>query len=156
MEDPFVSGTPAGTQPQRESHRYSTFDTHLLSLDASSPSQIKRALEAHLAETERRLQEASNLGTSLVNQQKELTDKLKEVEEQQDEGEVGPELRQKLIDLEKEFNEIGRESARASLGPKSRPLASDDPTGTPGLDGRVSGFIHPLFSWTNPTYTVIL
>lgn len=142
MEDPFVSDSPAGAQPQRESHRYSTFDPQSLSLDASSPSQIKRALEAHLSETERRLQEASNLGTSLVNQQKELSDKLKEVEDQQDEGEVGPELRQKLADLEKEFNEIGRESARASLGPKSRQLASEDTTGqsTPGaLDGRVSG-----------------
>jgi hypothetical protein len=34
------------------------------------------------------------------------------------EGEMGPELRRKLADLEKEYNEIGRESARAFLGPK--------------------------------------
>lgn len=95
-------------------------------MDASSPSQAKRALEAHLAETERRLQDASKLGTALVQQQKELSDKLKEVEGKGDDGEIGPDLRRKLVDLEKEYNEIGRESARAFLGPKSRLGATEE------------------------------
>ncbi|CRG87181.1 Anucleate primary sterigmata protein A [Talaromyces islandicus] len=132
MEDPFVS-SPEGPGASREPHRYSSFDTQLFSLNASSPSQAKRALEAHLAETERRLQEASKLGTALINQQKELSEKLQEVEQQRDEGEVGPELRQKLIELEKEYNEIGRESARAFLAPK-RAISGGE--GTPMVDLR--------------------
>ncbi|KAJ5926918.1 hypothetical protein N7516_008691 [Penicillium verrucosum] len=114
MEDPFVanSGRPAAP---RDSNR---FDTQLYSLNASSPAQAKRALEAHLAETERRLEEASRLGTALIDQQRQLSEQLKEVEQEQNEGEMGPELRRKLADLEKEYNEIGRESARAFLAPK--------------------------------------
>lgn len=133
MEDPFIS-SPDGLAGTREPHRYSSFDTQLFSLNASSPSQAKRALEAHLAETERRLQEASKLGTALVNQQKELTDKLHELDQHRDESEISPELRQKLVELEKEYNEIGRDSARAFLAPK-RAVSGGE--GTPGIDPRV-------------------
>lgn len=140
MEDPFVS-SPDGPAASRDSHRYSSFDTQLFSLNASSPSQAKRALEAHLAETERRLQEASKLGTALVQQQQKLSEKLREVERQQDEGEIGPELRRKLVDLEKEYNEIGRESARAFLAPKRLVSGGD---GTPSVDLRV-WFIYTIF-----------
>lgn len=132
MNDPFVSNPAEGTGP-RESHRYSSFDTQLYSLNAASPAQAKRALEAHLAETERRLEEASKLGTALIEQQRELEDKLKEVE-QHDEGEIGPDLRRKLADLEKEYNEIGRESARAFLGPKR--MGADGHLGTPSADSK--------------------
>lgn len=135
-DDPFVSNAEGGTV--RESHRYSSFDTQLFSLDASSPAQAKRALEAHLAETERRLEEASKLGTALIDQQRELSDKLKEVEHQQDVNEVGPELRQKLAELEKEYNEIGRETARAFLAPKRLAGVSDDAVpGTPSIEPKV-------------------
>lgn len=130
MDDPFVSD--AGLSAQ--SPRYS-FDAELFSLNAASPLQAKRALEAHLEETERRLEEASRIGTALVQQQRELEDKLREVERQQDEEEIGPELRRKLIDLEKEYNEIGRESARAFLAPK-RMVSGDEP-GTPSFDQKV-------------------
>ena len=148
MEDPFVASTPAAATSARESHRYSTFDSQLLSLNASSPAQLKRALEAHLAETERRLQEASKIGTALVNQQKELTDKLQEVEQQEKEGEIGPELRQRLAELERECNEIGRETARAALGQKSRHIG-DEPT-TPSLESRVSyRFVKPSIVTAN-------
>jgi hypothetical protein len=138
MEDPFVAnaGRPAVS---RDSHRYSSFDTQLYSLNASSPAQAKRALEAHLAETERRLEEASKLGTALIEQQQQLSEQLKEVELQQDEGEMGPDLRRKLADLEKEYNEIGRESARAFLAPKRLAGGPDDAQpGTPSFDQKVS------------------
>ncbi|KAJ5688967.1 Anucleate primary sterigmata protein A [Penicillium macrosclerotiorum] len=135
MEDPFVSNSSQAATAPRESHRYSSFDTQLFSLNASSPAQAKRALEAHLAETERRLEEASKLGTALIDQQRELTEQLKEVERQQDEGEMGPELRQRLADLEQEYNEIGRESARAFLAPKRLAGGSEDTQlGTPSFD----------------------
>lgn len=134
LEDPFVSHTPVEHHAQRDSHRYSTFDVQLFSLNTSSPSHAKRALKAHLAETERRLHETSKLGTALVEQQRELTDKLIEVENQQDDGEIGQDLRQKLCELEKEYNEIGRETARVSLGPKIRALGQDDGLTTPSVE----------------------
>ncbi|KAB8235988.1 putative nuclear migration protein (ApsA) [Aspergillus alliaceus] len=133
MDDPFVSNLTEAAAP-RESHRYSSFDKQLFSLDASSPAQVKRALEAHLAETERRLEEASKLGTALIEQQKELEDKLKEVEQQQEASQLGPELQRKLLDLEREYQEIGRETARAFLAPKRLAGGDDGHLGTPSLD----------------------
>lgn len=134
LEDPFVTSGQY-SQQHPHPHRYSAFDTQLLDLNAtSSPSQVKRTLEAHLAETDRRLQDASKLGTTLVQQRKELAEKLKEIERQQDEGEITPELRQRLAELEKEYNEVGRESARAVLAPRSRVASAEE---KPGPDGQV-------------------
>ena len=120
-------------------HRYSHFDTQLFSLGpAASPEQAKRALEAHLAETERRMQDASKLSTTLTQQKKELAERLKEVEKQQSESEITPELRQKLEEIEKEYNEVGRETARAFL-PKSRASSSEMGAGSPFVgDTKVS------------------
>lgn len=119
--DPFVS-VPAPDGPR---HRYSAFDAHLFSLYSNgSPTQTRRALQAHLAETERRLQETSYLGTELVQQRKALTEKLAEIERRQGDNDIGPELRQKLVELEREFNEVGRETARVFL-PKPRVAGSE-------------------------------
>ncbi|KAK3711232.1 hypothetical protein LTR37_009826 [Vermiconidia calcicola] len=101
--------------------RFAPFDTDSL-YTTSSPSQAKRALEAHLKDTDRRIQDASRLGTTLVQQRKDLAARLKDVEQvssQQDGSQVPQELRKKLADLEREYNEIGKESARAFL-PKTR------------------------------------
>lgn len=143
QDDPFVSG---GTNPEqrRASHRFSTFDTQLFAANhpSSSPAQAKLALEAHLTETDRRLQEASNLGTALVKQRKELAERLEEVKQQQGEREVGPELRLKLLEVEKEYNELGRESARAFLAPKARVVSAEEPaSGAFTLDARVRSIL---------------
>ncbi|KAK8214397.1 anucleate primary sterigmata protein A [Phyllosticta capitalensis] len=117
--DPFG---PSTSSNNADSHRkrYAGFDTQTFSVYSdSSPSATKRALEAHLAETERRLREASQLGTILVQQRKELGERLKEVESQSDSAELGAELRSKLIELEREFNEVGKDTARAFI-PKTR------------------------------------
>ncbi|KAL8782099.1 MAG: hypothetical protein Q9213_005710 [Squamulea squamosa] len=138
-EDPFTS-TP--TMQHSRSHRYSSFNTDLFvgNHPTSSPTHAKRALEAHIAETEKRLQEASKLGTTLVEQRQKLSARLREVEQQQNQHELGPELRQRLIDIEKEYNEVGRESARAFLGPKADPApATTDLESSFALDGTRSG-----------------
>lgn len=137
VEDPFASTTPHTQRPH--SHRYSSFDTQLFTLThpSSSPSQAKRALEAHLAETERRLQEASRLGTTLVQQRKTLSERLRDVEAHQALDEIGPDLRQKLIDIEKEYTEVSRESVRAFMGPKNQEH-SEASSAPFALDGRVS------------------
>lgn len=135
-DDPFAS-TPR-MQSSRP-HRYSTFDAHLFADNhpSSSPSHAKRALESHLAETERRLQEASRLGTTLVEQRQKISARLREVELQQNQNELAPELRQRLRDIEKEYNEVGRESARAFLGPKTDTVGTAPDSETPfALDGR--------------------
>lgn len=124
--DPFLSRSGGPSH-----HRYSHFDTLLFSIGpAASPEQAKRALEAHLAETERRIQEASKLSTTLVQQRKELSERLKEVEQQQNDEDITPELRQRLEEIEREYNELGRESARAFL-PKSRVSSSEMTAGSP-------------------------
>jgi hypothetical protein len=125
QNDPFLSASTSSNH-----HRFSHFDSQLFALGpTTSPEQAKRALEAHLAETERRILEASKLGTDLVQQRTDLADRLKDVEKQQSEGDISPELRQKLAEIEKEFNEVGRESARAFL-PKSR-VSSGEMGGSP-------------------------
>jgi chromosome segregation ATPase len=83
-------------------------------------------LQAHLSETNRRLQDTQRLGTSLLQQQQELSQRLKDVETQEDEAEVSPELRKRLAEIEKEHNDIGREIAKALLAPKARAVSPED------------------------------
>ncbi|KAB5547067.1 hypothetical protein GE09DRAFT_199737 [Coniochaeta sp. 2T2.1] len=141
VHDPFTS-PPTG--PTRL--RYAAFDSNLFTLrDVTSPEQAKRALEAHLADTQQRMEEAGKLGTTLLQQKKEITDRLKEVEQlSAQEAELTPELNRKLAELESEYNQVARESARAFI-PKSRVPSSEDPAGVamgspfapPGKGGRV-------------------
>ena len=118
--DPFVS-TPS--QNHAGALRYAQFDADQFSTySTNSPSQAKRALEAHLKGTDRRIQDASKLGTTLLQQRKDLAARLQDVEQVQQDNEVPSELRKKLAELEKEYNEVGKESARAFL-PKSRSIS---------------------------------
>lgn len=133
--DPFHSAGPTH-------HRFSQFNAQLFALGPNaSPAQAKRALEAHLAETDRRMEEAGKLGTALVQQRTELTERLKEVEKLQAEGELPDDLRDKLVEIEKDYNEVARESARAFL-PKSRVPSNEAVAGSPfvpeGKGGKVS------------------
>ncbi|KAI4757496.1 hypothetical protein E4T52_10545 [Aureobasidium sp. EXF-3400] len=119
-DDPFVN--PNATQPSP--HRYASFDNQVFSLyNSSSPAQAKRALEAHLKDTERRIQDASKLGTTLLQQRKDLAARLKDVEEGASED-ITPELQKKLDQLERDYTEVGKDSARAFL-PKSRIVSTD-------------------------------
>ncbi|KAI1077791.1 hypothetical protein F5B20DRAFT_592512 [Whalleya microplaca] len=123
-------------------HRFSNFDSQLFALGPNaSPAQAKRALEAHLSETDRRMEEAGKLGTALVQQRKELTERLKEVEKLEAEGELSTDLRQKLVEIEKDYNEVAKESARAFL-PKQRIPSNEAAAGSPfvpeGKGGRRS------------------
>ncbi|KAJ4865091.1 hypothetical protein T069G_01621 [Trichoderma breve] len=132
--DPFFSAS--STAP---SHlRFSDFDQELFAAGpGSDPRQAKRALEAHLAETDRRLDEAGKIGTALVSQRKALAEQLQEIEKLQAEEELAPELRKKLVSIEKDYNDLARESARVFL-PKQRVAStSDNNQGSPyTLDSR--------------------
>lgn len=126
--DPFVV---AASPPSASRHRLSTNDSQLFSLSPNaSPTQAKRALEAHLAETDRRMEEAGKLGTALLQQRKELSQRLMEVEKQQAEGELSDDLRQRLAEIEKDYNDVARESARAFL-PKQRIPSNEAAAGSP-------------------------
>ncbi|KAK5626638.1 hypothetical protein RRF57_002353 [Xylaria bambusicola] len=123
--DPFRSTGPT------HHHRFSHFNSQLFALGPNaSPAQAKRALEAHLAETDRRMEEAGKLGTALVQQRNELTERLMEVEKLQAEDELSDDLRHKLAEIEKDYNEVARESARAFL-PKSRVPSNEAAVGSP-------------------------
>ena len=125
-EDPFVS-VPGDEQPYPHPAWYSAFDTQISSLNASSsPSQTKRAIEAHIAETNRRLEDAGRLGSSLVQQRAELAEKLKEVEKRKDDTELPFELRERLAEIERDYNDVGRETARALLAPRSRVVSAEE------------------------------
>ncbi|KAI1627105.1 hypothetical protein EDD37DRAFT_621387 [Exophiala viscosa] len=126
LSDPFLDDTQS--RRLSHAHRYSSLiDPESITLGATtSPSQAKRSIIAHIAETERRLHDTQKLGQSLLQQQSELNEKLREVEEQQGDAEITPELRQRLADLEKEHNDVGKEIARALLGPKSRAVSGED------------------------------
>ncbi|OAA63365.1 nuclear migration protein [Niveomyces insectorum RCEF 264] len=140
VERPFALHPPAMAMGAGSSHhyRFADFDEGTFSERAGvSAEQAKRALRSHLAETERRMAEAGRLGTALVQQQKELTEKLREVEELQAESELSPELKKKLSELEKEYDDVARETARAFL-PKQR-IPSNESSGSPeGKSGRRS------------------
>jgi predicted nucleic acid-binding Zn-ribbon protein len=123
--DPFLSsGTPTA-------QRHAGFDSHSFALGpGASATSAKQVLEAHLADTDRRMEEAGKLGTALVQQRKELEDRLREVEQLEAEEELSPDLKQKLTSIEKDFNEVARESARAFL-PKQRLPSSEVTAGMP-------------------------
>ncbi|KIV99360.1 uncharacterized protein PV09_08906 [Verruconis gallopava] len=126
--DPFVQPATPSMAHDVPRFRYGGFDSGAFSLFATgSPAQAKRALEAHLAETERRLQEASRVGQVLVAQRKELVDKLREVESQPQDDEVSPALKARLLDLEKEFNDVNRETARIFVGKNRVPSGGEAP-----------------------------
>ena len=135
--DPFIVNAPVV-----QHHRFSNFDRDLfVAGPGSSPVQAKLALEAHLAETDRRLDEAGKLGTALVSQRKALAEQLQEVQKLRAEGELGPDLKKKLVEIEREYNDLARESARVFL-PKQRAVSSEAHSGSPfvpeGRGGRVS------------------
>ncbi|RDA91448.1 hypothetical protein CP533_6272 [Ophiocordyceps camponoti-saundersi (nom. inval.)] len=130
--DPFVADAAA---QRRHSDFVHDHDSE------SSPTQARRVLEAHLADTDRRLDEAGKLGTALVSQRKALAAQLHELEKLQNEGEINPELRSKLVEIEREYNDVARESARVFL-PKQRVPSTETNSGSPyvpeGRGGRRS------------------
>ena len=133
QSDPFLDDH--ADTPTASAHRFSSLDSDSLSLALhASPHQLKRTLRAHLSETDRRLQDAQRLGTSLLQQQQELSERLREVETQEDEAEVSPELRKRLAEIEKEHDDIGREIAKALLAPKARAVSSEDYPTTEGSE----------------------
>ena len=75
-----------------------------------------------------------------MQQRQNLSQRLRDVRSQEEDTQISPELRQKLVDIEKEYNEVGRQSARAFLG--SRTSTQEDGSDTPfALDGRVRRMI---------------
>lgn len=135
--DPFVVN-PSGPMHLRRSD----FSSPLFGLGpGASAEQAKRVLLAHLQDTEQRMEEAGKLGTSLLHQQKELEHRLREIEQLESEEQLTPDLRQRLADIEKDYNEVAKESARAFL-PKPRVPSNEAAQGSPfapeGKGGRVS------------------
>lgn len=140
--DPFVSSS------NPINHRFLNHDSHTSALGSgASPASAKQALEAHLADTDRRMEEAGKLGTALVQQRRELEERLKEVEQLETEDEISSDLKQKLMVIEKDYNEVARDSARAFV-PKQRMSSYEVSAGMPFTPDkgavRVSYCVFPL------------
>jgi len=131
-DDDVFSSPPDAFSPSYH-HRFSSrFDIEPLDLSStSSPSQLKRTIEAHLQETDRRLEDTQQLGTSLLKQREDLSSKLEEVEQYQDEAHIPPDLQRRLADIEKEHADVSREVARALIAPK--PKHDDSSLGDSGV-----------------------
>ncbi|KAF5018141.1 hypothetical protein F66182_9891 [Fusarium sp. NRRL 66182] len=114
--DPFVASSTTSTPAH---HRYSNYDNDFFSNGPASPESAKRALEVHLQDTERRLEETGKLGTALVNQRKALADQIRELNKMESGEEITEELREKMIGIERDFNALAKESARSFI-PKQR------------------------------------
>lgn len=138
--DPFVS--TSSTTPAH--FRFSDFEKDLRAARSAANLQTaKLALEARLAETDRRLDEAAKLGTALVSQRKTLAEQLQEIDSLPTEEELAPELRKRLVDIEKDYNDLARESARAFL-PKQRVTSSEN-SGSPFMLESRSGRVRSNF-----------
>jgi hypothetical protein len=85
----------------------------VISIYDRSPADIKRALEQRLADTKAKMYNIGRLGESLVKQEKDLNDRLRDVDAQSQDDEIRPELRSKLAELELGFKEIEKESVKA-------------------------------------------
>jgi hypothetical protein len=122
MDDPF-------TTPKHAHEPVLNLDAPpILARPSTSPTQLKRTLEAHLAETRKRLDGAGQLGKDLVKQEEEIEARLRELEESG--GKINPELKRKLAELEKEYNEVGRETSRALLTNKIMNTGGASPHGS--------------------------
>ena len=136
-EDPFLTQPP---ERAPHNHRFSSFDTGLFSANRSpsSPGQARRVLQARLSETEQWLQETSKLGTTLVEQRKNISARLKEVDKHEAGEEIDSELKKRLNEIEKEYSEVSRESIRAFSGSRADPPPNENNNDTAALDGRRS------------------
>ena len=89
------------------------FSSAYITMSDRSYSDIIRKLEQRRADTQTKMYNIGKLGESLVKQEKELNERIREIEAHSQDDEIRPELRSKLADLENGFKEIERESAKA-------------------------------------------
>jgi CRISPR/Cas system type I-B associated protein Csh2 (Cas7 group RAMP superfamily) len=104
---------PAAPVTPHHQIRSTSIGVSALSMSDRSHSDIKRKLEQRLADTKAKMYNIGRLGESLVQQEQELNDRIRELGTQSNDDEIKPELRSKLADLESGFKEVERESAKA-------------------------------------------
>lgn len=113
MDDPFLSPRRGGGDTSSSSVPLDLDAPPILTRATTSPAQLKRTLQAHLAETRKRLEGAGQLGKKLVQQEEDIESRLRELEESG--GKIDSGLKDKLAALEKDYNDVGRETTRAML-----------------------------------------
>lgn len=81
-----------------------------------------------------------------MSQRKALAEQLEEVEKLQNEGEISQDLREKLEDIEKEYENLAGESARAFLPKQKAPNVEDSLSSLHVLEGRSGKVINSYIS----------
>ncbi|RIA96933.1 meiotic cell cortex C-terminal pleckstrin homology-domain-containing protein [Glomus cerebriforme] len=117
------------------------------SIYLQSPAAIKKQLQDQLNEKENQIQMTAELGQTLVKQQTELEQRIKELDQTQGE-EVPQELRDKIAELEKALEAttpkvrgltssgIDLAGSTGSPGPSATSMADSTPTTTTGRNRR--------------------
>src|ERR1700734_3275552 len=114
MYSPGIPSEPATNMtPVTPHHQIRTPGSLYTNMSDRSPADIKHKLELRLADTKTKMYNIGKLGESLVKQERELCERISEMETQSLDDEIRPELRSKLADLENGFKEVERESAKA-------------------------------------------
>ena len=110
---PTIPADPITPVTPQHQIRSISAGSSFFSMSDRSASDVKQKLEQRLADTKQKMHNIGRLGESLLKQEKELNDRIKEMDSQSQNDEIKPELRSKLADLENGFKEIERESAKA-------------------------------------------
>lgn len=120
QDDPFVSTPPhAHPSPQKSDENKPPSN--------EAVQQTRKALERYISDTDKRIQEASTLGTSLLQSRKKLVSQLQNFSQIESADKIGPELQSKLIDIEREHAALSKETARAfNNPPRLDPTAGGD------------------------------
>src|SRR3954447_25583940 len=85
------------------------------SIYLQTPATIKKQLQDQLNEKANQIQMTAKLGQALVEQQSELEQRIRELEQTQGD-EVSQELKDKLAELEKQVNALEESTAKVFLG----------------------------------------
>lgn len=131
-DDPFVT-TPSHKQPSKANGTFYDADSQHLNAD-NAALHAKHALETYIKDTDRRIQDASTLGTSLLQSRKRLVAQLNQVSKHRDSDEITPDLQAKLVELERDHSALSRDTARAvTHGPRFDPSEAADGPMSPAV-----------------------
>jgi Na+/phosphate symporter len=106
-------------------------------------SQASRTIASQIEDTSKHLELVGDVGEKLLAQKQMLAEKLKVLESEPEDAEVSPELRQQLEDLQRNYDEVGRESSRAFSASTSKSAFLGAAYDTPSRDN-----VRPTFGFT--------
>ncbi|KAK6540809.1 hypothetical protein TWF694_008198 [Orbilia ellipsospora] len=115
-------------------------------------SQASRTIANQIEDTTKHLELVGDVGEKLRATKQRLMDRLKEVEDSKGD-ELSPDLRQQLEDLQREYDDVGRESTRAFSASASKSAYLASAYDTPSKEGHLGIPDSPSYTSTTPGKT---